>query len=320
MWCAVERVSIANLGRAVSRVALGTWSMGGWMWGGADPAAARATIERAIELGIDIIDTAPVYGFGLSESLVGEVLAAHGCRDEVVIATKCGLVWDERHEPWRDSSPASIRREVEASLERLRTSWVDLYQVHWPDANTPIEETAATLEQLRAEGLVRAIGVCNHDIAQMERFREVAKLDTTQFRFNLFERDRGREVLAYADAHDIVTMAYSPLARGLFTGTMTEDREPTDEARRADMFHGEAYRRHLAAVRRLDGLARAAYGRRVIHLACRWLLDLGVDIVLWGARRPEQLDAVAGVWGFSLDDAARERIDAIIADQLGGSA
>jgi aryl-alcohol dehydrogenase-like predicted oxidoreductase len=269
-------------------------------------------------MGIDVIDTAPVYGFGLSERMVGDELEALGVRDRVVIATKCGLVWDERQEPWRDSSPASIRREVEASLERLKTTWIDLYQVHWPDERTPFEETAAALQQLVDEGLVRAVGVCNYSIEQMERFVQGGRLDATQFRYNAFET-ANRPVLEHARGRGLLAMAYSPLARGLLTGAMRPEREPTDAARRAPMYHGELYQRHLAAVERLDRLAHTRYGRRVIHLAVRWVLDQpGMSLVLWGARRPEQLDAVDGVWGFSLDDEAFREIEAITAGLAAG--
>jgi len=316
----MERVALAALGRQVGRIALGTWSMGGWMWGGADERSARATIERALETGIDVIDTAPVYGFGLSERLVGEVLESAGVREQVVVATKCGLVWDERREPWRDSSPESIRREVVASLERLKTSWIDVYQLHWPDEGTPIEETAAAIQELVDEGLVRAVGVCNYTAEQVDRFARACRLDAVQLRLNLFER---ANLAAFEHAHErgMLTMAYSPLARGLLTGGMRPDVEPSDAARRAPMYHGELYRRHLAAVERLDAWAREEHGRRVIHLVARWLLDQpSVSMVLWGARRPEQLDAIEGVWGFALEEGDFGRIDAILEEALGASA
>lgn len=314
----MERTRIDALDRDVSRVALGTWSMGGWKWGGTDRDAARATIHRALDLGIDVIDTAPVYGFGLSEELLGEVLAERGGRDDVVIATKAGFVFDDRHEPWRDSSPASIRREVEASLQRLKTDFIDICQVHWPDSNVPFEETAAELERLRAEGLVRAIGVCNYSIAEMVAFESGGRVDTAQFRYNVFERDVEGDVLPYVRDLGLTTFAYSPLARGLLTGTMTPDRERTDEAHRAEMFHGASLGRHLSAVARLDEFAQREYGRRVIHLAIRWVLDQpGMSIALWGARRPEQLAELDAVSGFAIDAEACESIDRILSEELG---
>ncbi len=314
----MERVWLPALGRDVSRVALGTWSMGGWMWGGADKDAARATIERALDTGIDIIDTAPAYGFGLSEELLGEVLDKRGTRSEVVIATKLGLSWDSRHEPWRDSSPGRIREEVMASLARLRTDYIDLYQVHWPDPNVSLDQTAAELGMLVDEGLVRAIGVCNYSSDQMQEFCAGGRLDASQFRYNLFERAAEEDVLPFCRARGLMTLAYSPIARGLLSGTMTQGHEATDKARRGDMFHGESYVRHLAAVKRLDTFAQEAYGRRVIHLAIRWLLDQpGLTIALWGARKPEQIDDAGGVGGFTLDASAMAEIDRILAEELG---
>lgn len=313
----MERVAIDVLGRTACRVGLGTWSMGGWMWGGADERSARATIERAIEMGIDFIDTAPVYGFGLSERLLGEALESLGVREKVVIATKCGLVWDERQEPWRDSSPASIRRDIEASLRRLKTTWIDLYQVHWPDEATPLEETAGALQALVDEGLVKAVGVCNYSVEQADRFMAAGRLDAVQSRFNLFERGNA-SVFRHAHDRGLLTMAYSPLARGLLTGAMRPDVEPSDPARRAPMYHGELYRRHLAAVQRLDGWSTERHGRRVVHLAARWLLDQPcVSVVLWGARKPDQLDAIDGLWGFALDERDFQQVDAILDEELG---
>lgn len=314
----MERIWLPALGRDVSRIALGTWSMGGWMWGGADNASARATIASALDSGIDVIDTAPVYGFGLSEELVGEVLAERGAREDVVIATKLGMSWDDTHTPWRDSSVKRIREEVHASLRRLQTDYIDLYQVHWPDAKVPLEETSSALTALVEEGLVRAIGVCNYSVPEMQTFARGGRLDASQFRYNLFERAPEADTLPFCRERGLATLAYSPLARGLLTGAMTAEHEATDEARRGEMFHGESFGRHLAVVASLDEFAQREYGRRVIHLAIRWLLDRpGMTIALWGARKPEQLEAVAGVGGFSLDDAAMSAIDAIVEAGLG---
>lgn len=313
----MERIWVPSLGRDVSRIALGTWSIGGWMWGGADEQDARATIEGALDAGVDIIDTAPVYGFGLSETLVGDVLAKRGARADVVIATKLGLSWDDAHETRRDSSPARIREEVQSSLSRLQTDYIDLYQVHWPDPTMPLEETSAALTALRDEGLVRAIGVCNYSAEQMGTFSRGGHLDASQFRYNIFERMPEADVLPYCREAGLTTLAYSPLARGLLTGAMTADHEATDEARRGEMFHGEPYRRHLAVVARLEEFAQREFGRRVIHLAIRWLLDQpGLTIALWGARKPSQLAAMSGVEGFSLDAPAMQAVDEIIADGL----
>src|SRR5438309_4575557 len=157
----MEQKLIWGVGMASSRIGLGTWSMGGWMWGGSDDARAIKTIRTALDLGITLIDTAPVYGFGKSEDLVGRAIAEHGGRERVLIATKAGLAW-HAGAIHRDASAARIQVEIEDSLRRLRTSYIDIYQVHWPDPLVPIEETATALRRLFEQGTIRAIGVSNY--------------------------------------------------------------------------------------------------------------------------------------------------------------
>ena len=195
----MEQIAIGTSGLKTSRIGLGTWAIGGWMWGGTDEAQSIATIRSAVERGVTLIDTAPVYGFGRSEEIVGKALAEGGLRDKVQIATKVGLAWKDGA-VFRDSRPARIRKEIEDSLRRLRTDVIDLYQVHWPDLETPIAETARTLEDLRREGKIRAIGVSNYSPAQMDAFRAVARLDAVQPPYNLFEREIEADVLPYAKA------------------------------------------------------------------------------------------------------------------------
>src|SRR6476646_2962213 len=194
----MEQIEFVKSGLTTSRIGLGTWAMGGWMWGGTDEAQSIATIRSAIDRGVTLIDTAPVYGFGRSEEIVGKALEG-SLRQKVTIATKVGLAWKDGA-VYRDSRPARIRKEIEDSLRRLRTDVIDLYQVHWPDLQTPIEETARTLEDLRRQGKIRAIGVSNFSPAQMERFRVEARLDAVQPPYNLFERDIEADVLPYASS------------------------------------------------------------------------------------------------------------------------
>ena len=175
----MEHIAIGASGLTTSRIGLGTWAIGGWMWGGTDEAQSIATIRSAVERGVTLIDTAPAYGFGRSEEIVGKALAEGGLRDKVQIATKVGLAWKDGA-VFRDSRPARIRREIEDALRRLRTNVIDLYQVHWPDLETPFAQTARTLEDLRREGKIRAIGVSNYAPAQMDAFRAVARLDAVQ--------------------------------------------------------------------------------------------------------------------------------------------
>ena len=194
----MEQIEIEGMATKASRIALGTWAMGGWKWGGSDEGDAIRTIHAALDQGINLIDTAPVYGFGRSEELVGKALAG-GRRQRALIATKVGLEWRDG-QVFRNSSPARLRQELEDSLRRLKTDVIDLYQVHWPDELVPIEETAAVLEGFRRDGKIRAIGVSNFSPAQMERFRAGASLQTAQPPYNLFERQIEADVLPYAAA------------------------------------------------------------------------------------------------------------------------
>lgn len=173
----IETLTIEGIATPVSRIGLGTWAIGGWMWGGADDDRSVTTIRSALDRGINLIDTAPVYGFGHSEEVVGKAL--EGVRDQAVIATKVALDWSEGG-PRRNATPARIRQEVEDSLRRLRTDRIDLYQVHWPDPLVAIEETAAELEKLRQEGKILAIGVSNYSTEQMDAFRKAATLASVQ--------------------------------------------------------------------------------------------------------------------------------------------
>src|SRR6478736_6506284 len=215
-----ELVHIPGTELHLSRVGLGTWAMGGWMWGGTDEAASIATIRTAVERGVTLIDTAPVYGFGRSEEIVGKALAEAGLRDRVQLATKVGLAWQDGV-IYRDSRPARVRREIEDSLRRLRTDVIDLYQVHWPDLETPLAETARTLEDLRREGKIRAIGVSNFSPAQMDAFRAVTPLDAVQPPYNLFEREIEADVLPYARRTALTVLSYGALCRGLLSGRMS---------------------------------------------------------------------------------------------------
>src|ERR1700758_3547078 len=230
----IESVAIPGIQPQVARVALGTWAMGGWMWGGTDARAAVATIRAALDQGITLIDTAPAYGFGVSEEIVGEALAVGGLRARTVVATKVGLEW-RGGKVYRNATRARIMQEIDDSLRRLRTDYVDIYQVHWPDPLVPIEETADAMRTLYQQGKIRAIGVSNFSVAQMEQFRQVAPLHVLQPPYNLFERAIEEEILPYCLAHDIVTLGYGALCRGLLSGRMEPDTQfQGDDLRRID--------------------------------------------------------------------------------------
>lgn len=302
----------------VSRIALGTWAIGGWMWGGTDEKESIETIHAALDRGINLIDTAPVYGFGRSEEIVGKALAQGGRRGQAVIATKVGLAWKDG-KPYRDASKSRITKEVDDSLRRLQTDVIDIYQVHWPDPNTAIEQTAEAMAALYRAGKIRAIGVSNFSPAQMDVFRTVAPLHTVQPPYNLFERGIEKSALPYCRGNGITTLVYGSLCRGLLSGRMNADTRFTgDDLRREDpKFQLPRFLQYVTAAERLDRFAQENYNKRVIHLAVRWLLDRpGVGVALWGARRPDQLAPVADVIGWRIDDAAMIEIDRILATSI----
>jgi aryl-alcohol dehydrogenase-like predicted oxidoreductase len=310
----MERVNIPGTSLVSSRVALGTWAMGGWMWGGTDEAESIRTIHEALDRGITLIDTAPVYGFGRSEEIVGKALSADGQRSRTLIATKVGLDWKDG-QPFRNASKARIVKEVEDSLRRLRTDVIDLYQVHWPDPKMPVEETAAAMADLYRSGKIRAIGVSNFTTAQMDAFRAVAPLHTAQPPYNLFERNIEHDVLPYCVEHNIVALAYGSLCRGMLSGRMTAETQfGGDDLRRRDpKFQMPRFQNYLGAVAALDRFAQENYGKRVIHLALRWVLDRAdTTIALWGARHPDQLAPIDEVMDWRIDSPAMAAIDGIL--------
>jgi aryl-alcohol dehydrogenase-like predicted oxidoreductase len=313
----IELAAIRDTPLKVSRVALGTWAIGGWMWGGTDEAQSVATIRAALEHGINLIDTAPVYGFGRSEEIVGKAVAEAGLRSRVLIATKAGLDWQDGR-VFRNASRERLLAEVEDSLRRLQTDYIDIYQVHWPDPLVRVEETAEAMSILFRQGKIRAIGVSNFSVGQIEQFRRVAPLHVVQSPYNLFERAIEAELLPYCRENGIATLGYGALCRGLLSGRM---RPVTvfdgDDLRRDDpKFRAPRFAQYLAAVQRLDRLAGERYGKRVIELAVRWMLDQGITSALWGARRPDQLQPVDEVAGWRLDPSAKAEINRILREAI----
>ncbi len=309
----MEQIQVGATDIASSRIALGTWAIGGWMWGGTDESESIRTIQAALDRGVTMIDTAPAYGFGRSEEIVGQALAESGRRDRVLIATKVGLNWQDG-QVFRDASATRIRQEIEDSLRRLRTDRIDLYQVHWPDPTVPMEETARELDRLFRAGKIRALGVSNFSPAQMDQFRSVAPLHAVQPPYNLFERDAEADVLPYAQRNGLTVLAYGALCRGLLSGRMRADTQFSgDDLRRIDpKFQAPRFSQYLAAVDALARLARERSGRSVLALVVRWILDRGPTIALWGARHPGQLDPIEDAMGWTLDAASMREIDAIL--------
>jgi aryl-alcohol dehydrogenase-like predicted oxidoreductase len=312
----MEHMEIKGIKQPVSRIALGTWAIGGTMWGGTDEKDAIQTIHAALDTGITVIDTAPVYGFGQAEEIVGKALKG-GRRRHSIIATKVGLEWQDGKVS-RNSSPARLRAELEGSLRRLQTDVIDLYQVHWPDESVPFEETAATLAGFQRECKILSIGVSNFTVAQMDRFRAAAPLSAVEPPYNLFEREIERDILPYAKDNGLAVLAYGALCRGLLTGKITEKTKyEGDDLRKFDpKFQPPRLQQYLSAVRKLDDFAKQRYGKNVLALALRWILDAGPAIALWGARKPAQLAPVNEVFGWMLDGEAKRTIGEILSKTI----
>lgn len=264
------------------------------------------SIHASLDAGVNFIDTAPAYGLGLSERIVGEAL--RGRRDKVILATKCGLVWhttkgnffveQEGTRIHRYLGADSIRYEVEHSLRRLETDYIDLYQTHWQDATTPIEETMGALLDLKREGKIRAIGVSNCTVAQVAQYRSVGPLDAAQEKYSLLQRDLEREYLPYCAQNHIAVLAYSPLANGLLTGTIDPERIfPEDDLRHGNpMFSRESRIRVREMLDRVQPVARK-YGFTDGQMAIAWALaQPGIAHALVGARDTHQAaeNAMAG--------------------------
>jgi aryl-alcohol dehydrogenase-like predicted oxidoreductase len=315
----LEYINIEGTNIVSSRIALGTWAIGGWMWGGTDEKESIRTIHAALDQGINSIDTAPIYGQGRSEEIVGEALHQHGRRESIILATKVGIDWTNGRIE-RNSTRERILQELEDSLRRLQTDYIDIYQVHWPDPLVPIEEVALTLRELHEQGKIRAIGVSNFSAEQIARFEAVAPLHIIQPPYNLFEREIERDVLPYALSRHITTLTYGALCRGLLSGAMNAGRQfAKDDMRKTSdpKFQQPHFAEYLDAANKLDTYARKHFGKRVIHLAVRWLLDQpGIGIALWGSRRPEQLAPINEVSGWSLTRGDFDAIDAILRESI----
>jgi aryl-alcohol dehydrogenase-like predicted oxidoreductase len=296
----------------VSAIAFGTWAFGG-DWGTFDAGEAKRAIHRALDLGITLFDTAQAYGFGVSERLLADALWERVSRDRVKLATKGGLRM-QGEKLVRDASPRWLRQGVESSLRNLRTDHIDLYQVHWPDAETPPEETAAALEDLVREGKIRHVGVSNYDATQMDALARHGRVETLQPPYHMFRRDIERAILPYTGEHDIGVLVYGPLAHGLLGGRMsvgTTFRSDDWRSQSSD-FAGERFRRNLGVVDRLTQLA-GERGMSLAQLAVAWTLSHpAVHVAIVGATRASHLDETAAAAEIALTRDDRRRIDEIL--------
>lgn len=303
-------------GTQVSRIGLGTWAIGGGEWGAVSEADAVATCRAMLDHGMNLIDVAPIYGHGRSEEVVGKAMREHGRREDFYLATKAGLEWNERG-VFANSDPARLRQEFEDSLRRLGTDYVDLYQIHWPDTTIPVERAAEGMRKLLDASRIRAVGVSNFSVEQMEAFATIAPVHSNQPPYNIFEREIDAEILPYCERKGIAVLTYSSLCRSLLAGRLTAETPiPEGDIRRVDpKFQQPRFGQYLRAVAELDAFAQKQFGKRVLHLAVRWVLDRpGISAALWGAKRPAQLDAVKEIQGWRLDAASMAEMDRIVTE------
>ncbi len=303
----------------VSKIAFGTWQFGG-EWGSTDEQELEGAIRKALNLGINFFDTAQGYGFGAAEQVLGKALGPElkERRESVALATKGGLRMDESEGLVRDSSPQWLRQGVEDSLRYLGTDYIDLYQIHWPDPDTPFSETAGALEEMVTEGKIRYVGASNFDAEQMSEFERTRKLDGLQPPYHLFRREIERDILPYCERNGVGVLVYGPLAHGLLSGKMSQDTQLDEDDWRAGspLFQGENFRRNLEKVDELKQFA-AERGLTVAQVAVAWTLaNPAVDVAIVGGRRPDHIEGTAPAGEVELSDENLSRIDEIMQDAV----
>lgn len=302
---------LGNSDLHIAAIGFGAWAIGGgdWQfsWGAQDDNDSVAAIHRALDLGINWIDTAAVYGLGHSEEVVARAL--EGRQQKPYVFTKCSMIWSRKsgqakEEIHRSLKRDSIRKELEASLRRLRMDAIDLYQIHWPDPEDQIEEGWETLAELKQEGKVRYIGVSNFSIAQMERISKIAPITSLQPPYSMLNRGVEQEILPYCQQHNIGVVNYSPMVSGLLTGAMTKERVaqfPQDDWRRNNArFQEPQLSRNLKLVELLREIGNA-HGRSPGEVAIAWTLrQPAVTAAIVGARNARQVDGIIGAATFRL--------------------
>jgi aryl-alcohol dehydrogenase-like predicted oxidoreductase len=318
----MEHRKLGNTDFAITPLGLGAWAMGGgdweYAWGPQDDKDSIDTIHRALDLGINWIDTAAVYGLGHSEEIVARALTQLPHSKRPYVFTKCSLVWDDHRNITHNLAPASLRRELDSSLRRLQVETIDLYQIHWPsfpgaETKSRIEEAWTTLSDLQESGKIRYIGVSNFGVVQMEQIRAIAPISSLQPPYSMLRRGIEAEILPYCAAHGIGVLAYSPMQAGLLTGAMTRERVagfPKDDwRRRSAEFQEPKLTRNLELVERLRAIG-ARHGRSPAEVAIAWTLRLpALTAAIVGARRPSQVDGFIAAGEFRLDEAEIEEIE-----------
>jgi aryl-alcohol dehydrogenase-like predicted oxidoreductase len=304
----MQRRRLGNTDIEITPIGFGSWAIGGgdweFAWGPQDEREAIEAIERAVDLGMNWIDTAAVYGLGHSEELVGR--AVRGMARKPYLFTKCSMTWDDQRKIHRSLKADSVRRECEASLRRLGVETIDLYQIHWPNPAADIEEGWETLARLREEGKVRHIGVSNFDVDQMRRVQSIAPIASLQPPYSLLKREVERDILPYCREHHIGVIVYSPMASGLLTGAMTRDRVanfPPDDWRRNNPEYREPRLTHNLGLAELLRRIGVRHGRSAGEVAIAWTLrQPAVTGAIVGGRNGRQVAGVIGAGEFHLGE------------------
>jgi aryl-alcohol dehydrogenase-like predicted oxidoreductase len=325
----MEKRKLGNTDIHISEIAFGAWAIGGWMWGGADARDAVKAIETATDNGMTTIDTASVYGFGLSEELVGK--AIKGKRDKVEVLTKFGMSWSGKEGEYffdtkdnsgnsisiyKHSSKNKVISNCEASLKRMKTDYIDLFQIHWPDATTPVSETMEALELLIAQGKIRAGGVCNYPAGLLAEACETFPVASEQVPYSMVRRDIEAEILPYSISKNISILAYSPLQRGLLTGKIKPGHKFNDgDTRPSTPYYKEPNLSNiLGLLEKLKPVAEA-HNSTLSQLVLNWtILQPGITCALAGARNPEQVLENLGASKFRLKEEEIKLINKYISE------
>ena len=316
----MQTVQFGKSGMEITPIGFGAWAIGGggWAaaWGPQDDDEAVGAIRRAVELGVNWVDTAAVYGLGHSEELVAQALKSVSESERPYVFTKCSLVWDGGGDISNVLEKNSVKRECEESLRRLQTDVIDLYQIHWPRPDEYIEEGWEAMAELKDEGKVRHIGVSNFDVSQMERIGEIAPVETLQPPYNTLNRGVEEEILPYCGENDIGVIVYSPMRSGLLTGKMTPERVanlPSDDWRRnAQDFQEPRLSRNLELVELLEEIG-ADHGLSPGEVAIAWTLrHPAVTAAIVGGRRPDQVDGIIGAAELRLSEDELDRLESFL--------
>lgn len=284
--------NLKGLDIELSCLGLGGEQLGGHGWSNLSETELVKAIHKAVDSGVNFFDVAPIYGLGHSEEVLGNTLGAR--RKNVLIATKVGLTWKKNgtFQKFTDSSPANIYREIDMSLKRLKTDYIDIYQIHWPDSSTPIEDTMVAMEKLKKSGKIRCIGCCNFSLDSLKEALKYGQITTVQMPYNLVDRGAENNLLPFCKENDIATIAYTPIAKGLLTGKYDKGTRfsPNDSRSRHKYFQDEELSKNLEVVGKVKIVANKL-NKTPAQIALRWVLENNcVTTAVFGAKNSAQVE------------------------------